>query len=100
MITFFKPASSRFPRESSLENAFFIAFPNKSIWVGILVFMVFFIDEVWNADEGYAWIITRITVSLGAATIVLVAFGSTDKRYDFNKYDPWICRVDDEEELW
>jgi len=54
--------------------------------VGILVFMVFFVDEdeAWNADEGYAIIITRITASLGVATIVIVAFGSKDKRDDFN----------------
>jgi len=48
--------------------------------------MVFFVDEdeAWNADEGYAIIITRITASLGVATIVIVAFGSKDKRDDFN----------------
>ena len=84
LLTFFKPASARFPRVSSLENAFFIASPNKPNLLGILVldFMLTgeLIVETWNAEEnGENNInITRVTASL--VVVPMVACMLIDER--------------------
>ena len=51
LFTFFKPAFSLFPSESSLEKAFLNPFPNISSWVGVFEFRaLFFGGTVVNAD--------------------------------------------------
>jgi hypothetical protein len=51
ILTFFKPAFSLFPSESSLEKAFLNPFPNISSWVCIFEFRaLFFRGAVVKAD--------------------------------------------------
>jgi hypothetical protein len=51
ILTFFKPAFSLFPSESSLAKAFLNPFPNISSWVGVFEFRaLFFRGAVLNAD--------------------------------------------------
>ena len=68
-ITFFKPAFSLLPRESSLANAL----PNRSSWLdGILNFISLLFCGAVNADDWHAAATDKRAVSLGKETIVSV----------------------------